>query len=391
MGATKKISVTIVNRYYPPDGSITSESALDLCKFLISKGVVVNIICTKAAYNNSNSNIARTILGIVHRISGFYQGKNNFLRLISSTVESFLLIRKSLKINADITIVMTSPPLLNYFVALLFRKRKKRWIYWSLDLYPEAFKANKLVNANNLIYKHVLAISYSYPPEAIIALGKNQAAYLNHKFGKNLNNFILPCGVFLNSNNEARGKIPFWKKEKDKIYFGYIGNLGEAHSVDFLKLLIDNLNPDFHRLVLAVYGSKSQELLGYIKNKSDTILLLDHIDRGDLTHIDIHSASLNTEWTHICVPSKLVSAVHQSSCFLFMGPQTSDSWEYLNEAGWRIDNLKPIDDQLKAFLNNLTKDAVRQKQKAAIKLSSEIESDVQLAYNKLFHFLSNDI
>jgi len=73
-----------------------------------------------------------------------------------------------------------------------------------------------------------------------------------------------------------------------------------------------------------------------------------------------------------------------------MGLQKSDSWAYLNEAGWRIDNLDRLDKQIKEFLNNLTIEAVQDKKNAATKRSSEIEDDVRLAYNKLYHFLSTE-
>jgi len=56
--------------------------------------------------------------------------------------------------------------------------------------------------------------------------------------------------------------IEHWrKKQKDKIVLGYCGNLGEAHSVDFLMAVVENIDPERFHLVLTVYSAKSNRFL----------------------------------------------------------------------------------------------------------------------------------
>ena len=85
MDAESKIKITIVNRYYPPDTSVTAESASDLAKHLLKNGISVNIICAKANYQGGGA--SGQGLGTVHYVDAVYEGKNKLLRLWSSIQE----------------------------------------------------------------------------------------------------------------------------------------------------------------------------------------------------------------------------------------------------------------------------------------------------------------
>ena len=387
MDAAHSIKITIVNRYYPPDRSVTAEAASDLAKHLIKEGFTVSIVCAEANYQGGGA--SGQGLGKIYRIPGMYEGKHKLRRLYSSVMESKKLIRTCLKTDPDLVIVMTSPPLLNYYASKIFKSKKIPWIYWSLDLFPEAFHANGLIAKHNPIYRYTLKKAYSYAPVAMLALGKLQADYLTKQFNKQIPVFILPCGVFIHNGKQelSASDRPIWKADNDKIYLGYIGNLGEAHSEEFLMALINNLDPKKFRLVLVLYGSKAEKVLKQVSKDNEALILMDHLPRHELSHIDIHLASLKSEWVHICVPSKLVSAVHRGSCFLFYGPKDSDSWQYLKEAGWLIEEKQNFEKQLLEFMESLDKEMIRSRHQAAIQKSTGIASDVLKAYDELSEFI----
>ncbi len=381
MEGSDSLSVTIVNRNYPPSKGIISESPSDLAKHLTINGFDVHVVHTDGNYAGGGG--MSEVVGTVHKVKSVYDGKNKLIRLAASMIEGFKLIRKARAIKKGPVIVMTAPALLNFWASWLFRKSKTPWIYWSMDLFPEAFVAGNLIGKKNPIYKFFLKQSYKYSPTAMIPLGEMQGQYLERSFKKEIRKSILPCGILLHQKNgNEKNQIPTWKTNKDKIYIGYIGNLGEAHSVDFLKYVIDNADTNKHHLIFVLYGSKAQKIKDYIKNKPG-IQLFDFIPREELIHIDLHLVSLEPEWVHLCVPSKLLSAVHKKGVFLFYGIAECDSWQYLKDAGWLIEKGNDEKDSVKQFLDNLTKEQIQEKKSNSHHLSALLEQNTVDAYDNI--------
>ncbi len=375
------VSVTIVNRVYPPDKGVISEAPSDLAKYLDRQGVDVKVVHTNGVYPGGGA--SGEIIGEIHKVNSIYDGKSKLLRFFTSLIEGRRLIRKALEVNKGVVIVMTSPPLLSYWAAKIFNKHKVPWIYWSMDIFPEAFAAGGLTSSSNPLYKHFYNQKYSKAPDGVIALGELQSKYLSEKYQQKLPEVLLPCGVFLNSlpqkdNDEEK---PEWKNEEDKIVLGYIGNLGEAHSIDFIKQVMDNLNVKSQKLILVVYGSKAHHIKNYYdKDRHQGIQFFDFIPRHQLKYIDLHLVSLLKEWVHLCVPSKLVSAVHNGSIFLYFGKKESDNWHYLGKAGWIIEDSPSAEKEVQTFLNELSIDKIKNKQTQIGSLPETMTENIKTAY-----------
>lgn len=374
------IAVTIVDRNYPPNKSVIAESASDLAKTFLNHNIEVSIVHTDGSYQGGGAE--GDIHGRIHKVRSIYNGKNKFIRLFSSLIEGLLLINKSIKVSTGPIIVMCSPPLLIYWAARKLNKRNIPWIYWSMDLYPEAFVANRLTKEKNKIYQHFFKKIYQSAPSGLISLGAIQAKYLAQKYKKEIPTIIMPCGVLINKPLKVpeNNTKPKWKTDDSKIYFGYIGNLGEAHSTDFLKNIIDNINPEKHQLILVVYGSKAQVVKDYIKNPPEGVILLDYVPRNDLNYIDVHLVSLKYSWINVCVPSKLVSAVHQKSLFLFYGDKNCDSWQDFKDAGWIIEPNENAESQTIEFLKYINKEEIEKKKNKILGFPENIESEIRQAH-----------
>jgi len=385
------ISVTIVDRNYPPNKSVIAESASDLAKTFIDHGFHVKVVHTDGNYPGGGAE--GEIHGTTYKVKSYYNGKRKLIRLASNLLEGHLLIKKAIKVSQGPIIIMTNPPLLSYWAAKRFKKKNIPWVYWTMDLYPEAFMANGLVKESNTFYQHFLKTLYKAPPSALISLGPIQTDYLHGKFEKKIPTVILPCGVFVNKKKPVTQEIgrPEWKKDENKIHLGYIGNLGEAHSVSFLKNIIDHVNPETQQLILVVYGSKAHLIKDYIKDKTEGILLLDYLPRNELSFIDIHLVSLTPEWVNLCVPSKLVSAVHNKSLFLFHGIRKCDSWESFQDAGWMIEAKNDDEKQVKDFLNFITKEEIEKKKQQAIQLPSKLEAQIKNAHHAIVKMIKSII
>lgn len=265
------------------------------------------------------------------------------------------------------------------WAALLLRKR--RWILWAMDLYPEAFAAAKLVSKSSLFYKLVDRIVLSNKPSHLIALGPHQNEYLLKKYGGGLTSTILPCGVY-----DAAGlqhvDVPFWAKERDKLYLGYCGNLGEAHSPEFLKAVIDGLDAGKFKLILALYGAGGAKLATYAEGRPG-VEIVSGVRRAELKYIDIHLASLKNEWVNVCVPSKTVSSVCSHATFVYHGPADSDNWELLKEAGWIVPEAEDVSHSVQEMLLRLSEQVILTKKGVASDLAELLLSEKKSAFKSI--------
>lgn len=395
---SKKKTLTIINRHYPPNPGITGESAWDLTKYLIEKHQFeVHIVHINGSDDGGGQ--VREPVGVLHSLSSVYGGKNKIIRLIASFLDGFFLIQNAKKIAANSPIIcMTSPPLLPFWASLFLNK--KIWALWSMDLFPEAFVAIGMIAEKNFIYRWILKKTYQNPPQKLIALGQKQADFIggnyNNKPHSNLllqdegQNYkwqtILPCGVIFHQTYE--NEFPAWRKLADeKIYFGYCGNLNDAHNEDFLIEFIKALNPAKHHLILALYGKKAEKVLEFAENR-EGISILSNVPRSQLNFIDVHLVSLLLKYTHLMIPSKAVSAVAAGGAILFCGSQESDNWDMLQDAAWLINEQDNLGVQIKHYLVNLSKEDLSDKKQNAQKLNVHLQKMVIDAYEEIAEFVA---
>lgn len=387
MGGKNKIKVTIVNRYYPPNQSITGDSAAELASFLMNEaGFDVNVISINASYKGKTH--SSDIAGNTHLIQSFYNGKSKILRFFANFFEGYKLIKKAIKIRSDIIICLTDPPLVNFWAGIICKKHKTPWILWSMDVYPEAFISAGLISNNNFVYNYLLKKVNKNTPNFLIALGEVQKQYLFNKFNKEIENTILPCGIH---STKKSIKKPKWRKDDEKIYFAYAGNLGEAHSDRFLSSFISLMDKEKHQLILSVYGAKSSKILSQSKNK-DYITLIDRLNKPDFPYIDVHIVSLLPKWTNVCVPSKAVSAICSESTMLFNGIRNSDTAEMFGDASWIIDfnnDINVEEEELSSFFNSITKHEIDVKRNESIMLTKKLNESKNSTFSEIAKFISS--
>jgi len=369
--------INIVNRDYPPYKGITGESAAELTKYLLTAGFQVNVIHIDAPFWGKENDIPA---GNIFKVKTFYYGKNKHLRLFANLISGYFLIKKSKKIPCDLTIVMTDPSLINLWASLLLKK--KNWILWTMDLYPESFAAGKLISANNFFYKKLYRLTVKNAPQYIISLGPLQTAHLRKRYNGSVSDFFcLPCGIY-DANEYIATERPKWADDPTKIYLGYCGNLGAAHSLDFLYAIADNLDAERFKLVISVYGLRAETLKQYVRNKNG-IELIPPVKREHLKYIDIHLASLLPQWTHISVPSKTVSSVCAGSAFLYYGNEDSDNWFLLKDAGWLIPYGINMENGVKSFFQQFDTETLKKKKDEAKEIARTLNTEKIKTFQKI--------
>ena len=160
-----------------------------------------------------------------------------------------------------------------------------------------------------------------------------------------------------------------------------MGNVGEAHDPQLIAEALISLKSKGYRIILRCYG---------IGSKSLKDMLADHdihqsgfLAESDLSSIDIHIVSLKKDWTHVCVPSKAISAVQSGNVILFIGEEESDTWQYLQGAGWRISSQKDIE----TVIAQIKPTEVYHKKQFAREVAIKLEEDYEYGLSKFFAFL----
>ncbi len=374
----------IINRNYPPYAGITGASAFDLANFL-KTNIDIEIKAVCISDNLQNNNFEPNQDNTVIAIKSIYNGKRKFIRFISTAFESIKMIQKAKLLTKGrkktMILVMTEPPLLSVFATFLL-KNKYTWALWTMDIYPEGLHASKILNNKNYIYKRIQSVLKLYPPAFVIALGDAQHQYLKKCYGWTCNFFIIPCGI--RSSSVEKHHMPIWANT-DKIIFGYCGNVGEAHNEQFILDSILSLNPDEHLFIASLYGSKGEKLLKKI-NGFQHVKYVQSVAPAELSFIDVHLVSLLDEWLHICVPSKAVSGVCMGSTFLLNGSDEGDTWKYLANAGWRI-NQEYHNVELNQVISTITKESIINKRVAAEQISHELNERKNAEYKRLLNYL----
>ena len=362
------MTCVIVNRNYPPDAGITGHSANELAGFLEDNGTTVEVVTVAGRYAGGVSGGDAPIRGRLHHISKVYNGKNKVLRLLGSLIEGRRLAKKAISLRPNVLIGLTDPPLVNYWISKFAARAKLPWIYWSMDLYPEAFAAAGLTSKANWIYRYLADSFRLCPPAHLVALGGRQAEHIQRDLGENIPTSLLPCGI---ATIHRSPESPSWHPGPGKIVLGYVGNLGEAHDPEFVISVIRALDPDLHGFILAVYGVHAGKITAAVSHLP-CVTIVNQVDRADLGWIDIHLTSLKPHWDHICVPSKAVSAVCAGSTLLSCCSEQTDNWQLLRDAGWRIEPGGDYTKLAASWVESLNPESLRQKMNAAAAITGEL-------------------
>ncbi|MEY8612504.1 hypothetical protein AALM74_25390 [Parabacteroides segnis] len=382
-GKREAKKIDIINKYGPRHSSITGKSVKILADFLCANGQEVHTFSIDTIYRGQVASQVQLPYS-VHELKPVYDGNNKLIRLLVSLLDGFRLIFSScIKGDADIRIFLTDPPLINFWATFFKPFSRSRWICWTMDLYPDAFCSAKLVNSGNPVFRLIHRFVYHHTPDFMIALGEQQYDYLKRNYGREIPHTVLPCGI----NPIKQGKtVPWWKeKYKDKIILCYAGNLGEAHDDLFLIRLIEMLDPGKFLMILALYGAKAENVLrraGVIPG----VVLTDYVSAEELAFADINVASLLPCWDHVCVPSKVVSAICAGSPVLYNASDRSEGYCMFPDAIWLIRKSENYDQAIGEFYRSVDKKTINRKKQAALNYAYRLAAMQENAFQDIIHY-----
>ena len=206
----------------------------------------------------------------------------------------------------------------------------------------------------------------------LIALGPKQADFIASSFAPIQQKVILPCGI--SDGSSEGGDAPEWYRDhSEKVFLGYVGNLGEAHDPDFVIEVMKSIDPLVQRFILVGYGAKADRVCA-IGKKLPGVTVLERVEREHLRFIDIYLATLLPEWDHVCVPSKAVSAVCEGGCLILCCSEQNDNWKLLQDASWRVEPHWSEENLILKLVQSLTHENVSAKKSQAKLVKNDLLS-----------------
>jgi hypothetical protein len=368
LGKTNKKKIVIISKFFAPVNSVDSNSVYDLVIRLLNQdpNLEINIVTTDISYKSDvklrsfDSLILNKLK--IHRLNPIRLNiKGSLGKIVSDLIAGFYLVYYSKKLNIKTIVSLSNPPFIAMWCNFLLFNRN--FIYWSFDLFPDALISSGVLKNKSLLSRLLNYLTYKRPPFGIIALGPKQFDYLSYKYLKGnfqhkINRIIYPCGIHQVIKTDSK---PAWF-EDNKIIVGYVGNIGKAHSKNFLINIINQINNYGNiKLVLSIYGEHASsilELIDKMKDKSN-LEIIPPVSQNELSYIQIHLVSLLQEWTNISVPSKAVSAICSESVLWFSGSKESDTYHFFNDCAYyskdNVESIKEVLDSISIYDFNIKK------------------------------------
>lgn len=345
--------VVILNQFFYPDHSATSQLMTDLAENLVKRGVEVTALAGRGSYNGGEKFVPEETRGGV-RIKRAWStsfGKKYLPGRLCDYLTFYLgaswtLMRMP---RHDIVMALTTPPLIN-LIAYIFGKRLRgmRLIALMQDVYPDVAVALGVINHRNPIVKifnllNRLALNSA---DRIVVLGECMKACVSAKIKPErrqridvIHNWAIDDGTAIGEKTitENRRKRndevnPFIVKHKlqNRFVVMFSGNLGHVNDfstiLDTARRLRERSDIVF---VIIGEGAKKHEIECFVAaHQLENVRLLSYQPLTRLSNSlaagDVHLVTLANGFAGLSVPSKTYGILAAGRPVVFVGDTRSE-------------------------------------------------------------------
>lgn len=346
--------VLILNRFFHPDHSATSQLATDLATDLAARGFEVAAIASRQRYDDPSARLAPTEVhaGVrIRRVGTTRFGRQNLMGRSFDYLSFYLGASFALWREArpgTVVIAMTDPPLLGVPALLVAHLRGARCLNWLQDVFPEVAEGLDLLRSRVLAALLRAARNWSLRhADAVVVIGGLMAARVapfcasqpvvipNWALEEQKDSPTFDTAYNAHAANPLRER---WGLGKAFIV-GYSGNMGRAHRLDEL---IDaasalRLQPSL-RFVLIGDGAQRAALEARVRElRLQNVMFQPYQPREGLRESlslpDIHMVSLDERLEGLIVPSKFVGAIAVGRPILWIGAADGEVGGLIRDSG----------------------------------------------------------
>lgn len=134
--------VLLINQYYSPDTAATAQLLRDLALGLVKNAHEVHVLCSRCKYGGGEMELSVSDFhaGVhVHRLRATGFGRHSTIGRLIDWMSFYIsaMCRAMLLPKMDVSVCLTTPPLIGVVGLLLRITKGTKLIVWSMDMYPE--------------------------------------------------------------------------------------------------------------------------------------------------------------------------------------------------------------------------------------------------------------
>jgi glycosyltransferase involved in cell wall biosynthesis len=340
--------IIILNQYFYPDHSATSQLMTDLAESLAKRGVGVTALAGRGRYNGGERLSAyEEHEGVkIERAWATSFGKRHLLGRLTDYLSFYLGASwKLLRLpKHDIILALTTPPLINLVALLIGRVRGMRVIALVQDVYPDVAVALGALQAQSLATRWLDKLNRFVlgRVDRVIVLGECMRRLIAEKVGREKASRIdvihnWADGEEIKPATDARNPFLEAQNLTGKFIVLFSGNLGHVNEFATVLEAARQLRNDSQIVFLFIgEGAKRQEIAAFIeKHELQNIRLLPyqprHLLRYSLAAGDVLLVTLAEGLAGFSVPSKTYGILAAGRPILFVGDLRSDAARIVEE------------------------------------------------------------
>ncbi|MBI3652593.1 MAG: glycosyltransferase family 4 protein [Acidobacteria bacterium] len=340
--------IIILNQYFYPDHSATSQLMTDLAASLVQKGVAVTALAGRGRYNGGDRLAPREdYQGVkIERAWASSFGKRNLIGRLTDYLSFYLgATWKLLRLpKHDLIMALTTPPLISLVALLIGRLRGMRVIALVQDVYPDVAVALGALQADSLTTRLLDALNRLALRHVnrVIVLGECMRRLIMKKVPPSQHSRIdvihnwADGSEFAPITDEANPFI-LAHKLQDKFVLLFSGNLGHVNEFATVLEAARRLRERADiRFLFIGEGAKRDDIERFIAaHELTNILVLPyqprHLLRHSLAAGDALLVTLAEGLAGLSVPSKTYAIMAAGRPLLFVGDLQSDAARLVKE------------------------------------------------------------
>lgn len=355
------MQLIILNQFFYPDHSATSQLMTALAEDLVRHGVKVTALASQGSYNGGGGFAKYEIhQGVqIQRAWATSFGKRNLLGRLTDYVTFYLgacwrLLRLPRNVNEEtVVMALTTPPLIGLVAWLAARWRGMRFIALQEDMYPDVAVALGALRANSLITRLLEWLTRFMLRQAdrVIVLSDCMLERVLAKFGPEpaLQEAARTRLDVIHNWADGRELAPltgekarFWQERGllalgEKLVILFSGNLGLVNEfatlLEAARLLHERVDLAF---VFIGEGARAAEIRSYVeRHQLNNIVMLPYQPRAEvrrsLSAGDALLITLGEGLAGLSVPSKTYSSLAAGRPLLFVGDRRSSTAALINQ------------------------------------------------------------
>ena len=332
--------LTILNQFFYPDHSATSQLMTDLAENLCEHGFEVTAVAARGRYNGGDTLPASEVHNGV-RIerawaTGF--GKKRLWGRLADYVTFYLSACWKLLTmpRQDVVMALTTPPLIGLIALLVGRLRGMRFVALMEDLYPDVAIALGALPAEGALARllHWLTRQMLVHADRIIVLSDCMRARVLTITGPGTEERIdvihnWADGQAITPLNTTNCQPRYWPDLQDKFVVLFSGNLGLVNEFSTVLAAARQLraHPDIV-FVFSGEGAKAPDIRAFIQeHQLDNVRMMPYQPREalgrSLASADVLLITLADGLAGLSVPSKTYSSLATGRPLLFVGDHNS--------------------------------------------------------------------